>query len=55
MGRKDAERFKAIEDRLNDLEENEKEMIKIQINIQKKWQQSIIQLRDIYNKLIEGE
>jgi len=55
MGRKDAERFKKIEDRLADIELEQTKMLRAQDEIIEKHQKALIQLRDIYNKLIQGD
>ena len=55
MGRKDAARFKKIEDRIEMLETNQDKIIEQQDSILKRWQRSIIMMRELIDKLIEGE
>lgn len=54
MGRKDTARFLKIEKQVEMLKINQGKIIEAQEKILNKWQRSLIQLRDIYNKLIEG-
>ena len=54
MGRKDATRFKKIEDRLKTLEEDQEKMLVVEEKIVRDWKYSLVLLRDIFNKLIEG-
>ena len=54
MGRKDAARFIALEKRIKMLEMNQDRMIQDIDKINKKWQLSLITLREVYNKLIES-
>lgn len=55
MGHKDAARFKKIEDRLETLETDQEKMLVVQEKIIRNWKYSLVLLRDIFNKLIEGE
>jgi len=55
MGRKDAARFKAIEDRLDKLEKNQDKITEAQDDLIERWQNSLIQHQELYNRLIEDQ
>lgn len=55
MGRKDAARFIKIEKRIEQLETDQKGLVRIQEKTVRNWKYSLKMLRDMITKMIEGD
>jgi len=55
MGRKDAKRFIAIEKRIEQLETDQEDLLRLQEKTVRNWKFGLVMLRDMINKLLEGD